>query len=70
MLVDTNSNWALFYPFTVSVNKCGGSCKTIDDPYGWVCVPHKVQKNECKSIWFNVGGKWHEIFSLTSIVWV
>ena len=50
MLVDTNSNWALFYSFTVSVNKCGGSCKTIDDPYGWVCVPHKVQKNESKSI--------------------
>ena len=44
MLVDTNSNWALFYPFTVCVNKCGGSWKTINDPYRWVCVPHKVQK--------------------------
>ena len=23
----------LFYIFTVSVNKCDGSCNTIDDPY-------------------------------------
>ena len=25
-LVDTNSDEILFYPFNVSVNKCGGSC--------------------------------------------
>ena len=40
----------LFYPFSVSINKCGGSCNTIDDPYVSVCVPNKVKKNECKSI--------------------
>ena len=28
-----------FYPFTVSVNKCGGNCSNIDDPYARVCVP-------------------------------
>ena len=22
----------LLYPYTVSVNKCGGSCNTIEDP--------------------------------------
>ena len=30
-LVDINSNNTLFYPFAVSVNKCGGSYNTIDD---------------------------------------
>ena len=27
------SDKTLFYPFTVSVNKCDGRCNTIDDPY-------------------------------------
>ena len=31
-LVNINSDETLFYPFTVSVNKCGGSCNTIDYP--------------------------------------
>ena len=31
----------IFFPFTTSVNKCGGSCNTIDDLYGRVCVPKK-----------------------------
>ena len=30
-------------PFTVSVNKCGGSCNTSDDPYVRVSVPDKVK---------------------------
>ena len=29
----------LLYPYTVSVNKCGGSCNTIEDPYARFCVP-------------------------------
>ena len=31
-LVNINSDETLFYPFTVSVNKRGGSCYTINDP--------------------------------------
>ena len=45
-----NSREFFYYPFTVSVNKCGGSCDTIDDPYARVCVLNKVKKYECKSI--------------------
>ena len=30
-LVNINSDETLFYPFTVSVNNCGGSCNIIDD---------------------------------------
>ena len=37
-----------FYPFTLSVNKCGGSCNAIDDPYGLVCVPNKVKNMSLK----------------------
>ena len=48
--VDINSDEILFYPCTVGVHKCGGSCNTINDPYSRVCVPNKVKKKECKSI--------------------
>ena len=40
----------LFYPFIVSVNKCGGSCYTIDDPYAGVCVPNKVKNVSSKNL--------------------
>ena len=42
-LVNTTINETLFYPFTVSVNKCGGSCYTADDPYARVCVPSNIK---------------------------
>ena len=43
-LVDINS----FFPFTVSVNKCGGCCNTIDYPYARLCVPNKVKNMNAK----------------------
>ena len=36
-------NETLFYLFTVSVNKYGGSCNTIDHPYARACVPNNVK---------------------------
>ena len=41
--IDINSNKTLLYIYTVSINKCGGSCNTINDPYARVCVPSKVK---------------------------
>ena len=35
---------ALFYPYNVLVNKCSGSCNTLDNPRYKICVP-KVIKN-------------------------
>ena len=35
---------ALFYPYNVLVNKCSGSCNTLDHPMSKICVP-KVIKN-------------------------
>ena len=35
---------ALFYPYNVQVNKCSGSCNTLDDPMARICVP-KITKN-------------------------
>ena len=48
-LVDIFSNKTIFYPFIVSVNKCGGNCNAIDDPiYAWVCVANKVKNMTIK----------------------
>ena len=30
---------ALFYPYDVLVNKCSGSCDTLDNPMSKICVP-------------------------------
>ena len=35
---------ALFYPYNVSVNKCSGSCDTLDNPMSKICAP-KIIKN-------------------------
>ena len=35
---------ALFYPYNVLVNKCNGSCDTLDNPMARICVP-KIIKN-------------------------
>ena len=35
---------ALFYPYNVLVNKCSGSCDTLDNPMSEICVP-KIIKN-------------------------
>ena len=43
-LINTNSDETPFYPLTVSVTKCDGSCSTIVNLYTWVCVPSKVRK--------------------------
>ena len=39
---------ALFYPYNVFVNKCNGSCYTLDDPMGKLCVPNIVNRVNMK----------------------
>ena len=39
---------ALFYLYNVLVNKCSGSCDTLDDPMARLCVPNIVKKVNMK----------------------
>ena len=39
---------ALFYPYNVLVNKCSGSCDTIDDPMAKMCVPYIIKNVNMK----------------------
>ena len=34
---------ALFYPYNVQVNKCSGSCNTLDDPMAKLFVPNIIK---------------------------
>ena len=37
-IIDVNNNEPVFYPYSIKVNKCSGSCNTINDPYAKLCV--------------------------------
>ena len=34
---------ALFYPYNVQVNKCNGSCNTLDNPIAKLCVANVIK---------------------------
>ena len=39
---------ALFYPYNVLVNKCIGSCDTLDNPVAKMCVPNIIKRINMK----------------------
>ena len=48
-IVYVNSNEPVFFPFSIKISKCGGSCNNINDPYAEMCVPDVVKKRfKCK----------------------
>ena len=52
-IISLNTNEPMFYPYSIKINRCKGSCNTINDPYAKKCVPDQI-KNNCKSIYSNV----------------
>ena len=38
----------LFYPYNVLVNKCSGSCNTLDDLTAKICVPNIIKNVNVK----------------------
>ena len=66
-IVNVHSNEPIFYPFSIKISKCSGSCNNINDPYEKLCVHDVVQNlnitvfnlmsrtNETRHI------KWHEM---------
>ena len=65
-IIDINSNEPVFYPYSIEVNKCSGSCNNVNDPYAKLCVPDVVKNINVKV--FNLVStnnktrhiKWHE----------
>ena len=44
-IINLNTNEPMFYPYSIKINRCKGSCSTINDPYTKICVPGKIKKN-------------------------
>ena len=65
-IVDINSNNPIFYPFSIKIKKCSGSCNNINNPYAKICVPDVIKDLNVKV--FNLMSrtnetrfiKWHE----------
>ena len=38
-MINVNTNEPVFYLYSITINKCKGSCNTINDPYAKLCVP-------------------------------
>ena len=61
---------ALFYPYNVIVNKCSGSCDTLDNPMAKLCVPKIIKRvnmkvynflmrlNETRNVLWHESCKW------------
>ena len=47
-IIIINNNEPVFYPFSIKVNKCSGSCNNINDPYTKLCVPDVVKNINVK----------------------
>ena len=43
LIVDLNLDEIHYYPFITSMNRCDGSCKTVEDPLGRTSVPNKME---------------------------
>ena len=42
-IININNNEPLFYPFSIKVSKCSGSCNNINNPYAKLSVPDIVK---------------------------
>ena len=36
-IINVNTNEPMFYPYSIIINKCKGSCDTINDQYAKLC---------------------------------
>ena len=63
-IININNNEPVFYPFSIKVNKCSGSCSNINDPYAKLCAPDVVKNINVKV--FNLMSRINEI---RHIIW-
>ena len=47
-IINVNTNEPVFYPYSITTNKCKGSCNTINDPYAKLCVPDNIKNINVK----------------------
>ena len=58
-IINANTNESMFYPYSIKINKCKGSCNTINDPYAKLCIPDTIKNINVKV--FNLMSRINEI---------
>ena len=48
VIMNINNDEPVFYPYSILVNKCSGSCNNINDPCSQLCVPDVVKNMNIK----------------------
>ena len=46
--ISVNTNESIFYPYSAKINKCKGSCNTVNDPYAKLCVSDTIKNINVK----------------------
>ena len=49
-IIILNTNEPIFYPYSIKINRCKGSCNTINNPYAKICVPNNIKNINVKVI--------------------
>ena len=47
-IINLDTNDPLFYPYGIKINRCKGSCNTINDRYAKICVPDQIKNTNVK----------------------
>ena len=47
-IINLNTNEPMFYPYSIKINRCKGSCNTINNPYAKICVPNQIKNINVK----------------------
>ena len=47
-VVNVNGDEPVFFPFSIKMSKCSGSCNNINYPYAKICVPDVVKNLNVK----------------------
>ena len=63
-IINVNNNEPVFYPYSIKVNKCSGSCSNINDPYAKLCDPDII-----KNINVKVSNLMSRINETRQIIW-
>ena len=42
-IIKVNTKEPMFYLYSITIDKCKGSCDTINDPYTKLCLPDTIK---------------------------
>ena len=58
VIINLNTNDPWFYPNSIKINRCKGSCNTTDDPHAKTCVRDQIKDTNVKA--FNLMSRINE----------